>query len=180
MYSVVKGSVGGCFVFVVFQGDRASSVVQILLGGGVAGHLTQSLPYRCSVQVLFQWPRDLYYYSGLVTSDVYGTPVSTAVSIIFTNTFRSKRSDRPNRMTPIGVLVAEHSLHCRQHPLSCSASALVAVGHGQVQVVGCPPPSISLLLRCGLCGVSGWGNPSCRCTRTSCSRAWKYRRGRRG
>ena len=39
------------------------------------------------------------YYSGLVTrcsrSDVYGTPLSTAVSIAFSNTVRAERSERP-------------------------------------------------------------------------------------
>ena len=49
-----------------------------------------------------------YYYRYCTTPDVHGTPVSTTVStvvtIVFSNTVRAERSDRANRMTPIGVL----------------------------------------------------------------------------
>ena len=45
-----------------------------------------------------------YYYSGLVTSDVCGTPVSTTVSIIFSNTVRSERNDRPTPYATKSVL----------------------------------------------------------------------------
>ena len=62
----------------------------------VAGHLTQSFPYRFPVQVL-------YYYKHCTTSDVYGTATVTAVSttvsavltIVFSNAVRSERRERP-------------------------------------------------------------------------------------
>jgi len=48
------------------------------------------------------------YYTHCTTSDVYTTPVSTtvdtAVSIVFSNTVRTERSEDRHRMTPIGVL----------------------------------------------------------------------------
>ena len=48
------------------------------------------------------------YYTYCTTSDVYTTPVSTtidtAVSIVFSNTVRTERSEDRHRMTPIGVL----------------------------------------------------------------------------
>ena len=60
-----------------------------------------------------------YYYSGLVTSDGYGTPdyseYCILVSIVFSNTVRAERSDRP---TVRGANIARFSTLETLHFLS--------------------------------------------------------------
>ena len=72
------------------------------------GHMSQdTLPSPLPIAFLSKC-----YYSYCATSDVYTTPVSitvntavsTTVTIVFSNTVRTERSEDRHRMTPIGVL----------------------------------------------------------------------------
>ena len=88
---------GTLFRFLI---DKASHIhLGDLSLGGDWGVSQDTLPSPFPIASLSK-----YDYSGLVprcsTSDVHSTPVSTAVSIVFSKTVRSERSDRPNCMTP--------------------------------------------------------------------------------
>ena len=86
---------------------RGSSDSGPRVKGTIAGHLTQSLPYCFSVHVLIH-----HYYRYGPTSDVYGTAVSAAVTIVFSNAVRTERSDRP---TPYDTNKCPATAHDRRH-----------------------------------------------------------------
>ena len=97
-----------------------------------------------------------HYYSGLVTSDVYGTPVSTtlstAVTIVFSNTVRAERSEGRHRMTPIGVLRQDHRAAVATTNLEVSGLAVVVGSEAvRAEVVG------SDVVRAEVVGeIEGW------------------------